>query len=63
MTKTQRKAEFKKEWNDAIREGRLVRFSTGCFRTYATPGAALMAMNIAIKDGIDANIVPAELAQ
>ena len=50
-------------WNVAISEGRVVRFSSlGIFRSYATPEAAQAGLAVAVADGIEANLVPTELA-
>lgn len=56
------KAEQKAAWNTAIREGRVVNFGDTA-RSYGSPEAARLACDTAKEDGIDAFIVPTELAQ
>ena len=51
------------DWNQGIREGRVVRFSAMGLRCYNSPAAALAAVRVATEDGLEAAIVPPEAAQ
>lgn len=64
---TERKARRERRehitrWNDAIRENRVVNFGDH-LTAYRTPEEALAALNYALDDGIDAFVVPPELAR
>lgn len=56
------KADRKAAWNQAIREGRMVNFGEAV-RPYNSPTAAQIAVDMAREDGIEAFIVPKEMAQ
>lgn len=56
------KAQRKADWNTAIRESRVVNFGGGIMKSYSSPEAAKLACDTANEDGIESNIVPAELA-
>jgi hypothetical protein len=51
------------EWNNAIRESRVVRFSDGRFKSCLTQEAALAECETAKDAGLDASIVPPSAAQ
>jgi len=62
MTKKEARRERQAKWNQAIREGRMVNFGE-VIRPYATADAAKAAVKVANEDGLNAFIVPRELAQ
>jgi hypothetical protein len=63
MTKREAKAN-KAAWNNAIREGRAVRFDNGqSARSYPTAAEAQAALALAKRDGRPANLIDPALAQ
>lgn len=64
MTPRQRRRQRTADWNQAIREGRLVRFAgLGRFEMFLTAANAEQAVRDAQEDGIEANVVDPKEAQ